>query len=97
MHHTFNGRMAVAESRRQVEDGSVVLTVDCLFYEGKLLTCDRNDIAWGQICRYLGIPTDQVTHSPMYLQTESVECIHIGLLGVGGRNNQTVSMVLCCY
>lgn len=98
MHHTFNPRMVVAESRRQVEDRNVVLTVDCLFHEGKLLTCDRNDIAWDQICRGLGISNAQVTatNSPMCLHTESVECTHMGILG-GGRNNQTVSMVLCCY
>lgn len=92
MHHTFDASTVVAESRRQVEGGNVVLTVDYLFHEGKLLTCDRNNIAWDQICRYLEIPTAQVTatNSPMYLHTESVECTQMGLLGGG-------SMVLCCY
>lgn len=99
MHHTFNDRMAVAESRRQVEDGTVNLTVDCLFYESNLLDCERNDIAWHKICNYLPVtPTPQVTatNSPMYLHTESVECTHMRLLE-GLRNNQTVSMVLCWY
>lgn len=90
MHHTFNDRQAVAESRRQVEDGNVFLTVDYLFYEGNILDCERNDNAWGQICNVLPIITVQVTasNSPMYLRTESVECTHMGLLG-GGRNNHS--------
>lgn len=61
MHHTFNPSQIVADSRRQVEDPKVYLTVDCLFYEGKLLNCDRNDIAWFEICRCLGISTSPVT------------------------------------
>ncbi|XP_028253577.1 uncharacterized protein LOC114428963 [Parambassis ranga] len=55
MHHTFNRRQVVAESRTVVDSPSVQLTVDCLFYETRLLYCNQNDIAWHDIRRFLGI------------------------------------------
>lgn len=55
MHHTFNPDHVVAPSRRQVENRSVVLTVDVLFYEDKLLNCNRNDIARHEVQRFLGV------------------------------------------
>ncbi|XP_076611625.1 uncharacterized protein LOC143335861 [Chaetodon auriga] len=55
MHHTFNPNCVVAESRRQVNNQNVRLTVDYLFHEGKLLTCSRNDHAWSEIKRFLGV------------------------------------------
>ncbi|XP_075869176.1 uncharacterized protein LOC142879672 isoform X1 [Nelusetta ayraudi] len=61
MHHTFNPNVALAESRRQVKDPNVLLTVDCLFYQSELLSCERNNTAWGQICSFLGIPSPPVT------------------------------------
>lgn len=60
MHHTFNHCTVIADSGRQVNDPNVLLTVDCLFYEGQLLSCERNDIAWDQICRSLAISSPQV-------------------------------------
>ncbi|XP_073348531.1 uncharacterized protein [Pagrus major] len=61
MHHTFDPNYVVAESRRQVANPNVCLTVDCLFYEGKLLRCDRNDIAWYEIQKAFGVPASQVS------------------------------------
>ncbi|XP_070843819.1 uncharacterized protein [Chaetodon trifascialis] len=55
MHHTFSPNYVLAESRRQVNNPSVRLTVDCLFHEGQLLTCERNDRAWSEIKRFLGV------------------------------------------
>ncbi|XP_074471209.1 uncharacterized protein LOC141755837 isoform X1 [Sebastes fasciatus] len=55
MHHTFNPDHVVAPSRRQVDNRSVVLTVDVLFYEGNLLNCNRNDIARHEVQRFLGV------------------------------------------
>uniref|UniRef100_A0A8C4NNH4 Uncharacterized protein n=1 Tax=Dicentrarchus labrax TaxID=13489 RepID=A0A8C4NNH4_DICLA len=46
MHHTFNPDQVLAESRRLVNNPNVKLTVDCLFYEDKLLTSNRNYTAW---------------------------------------------------
>lgn len=43
MHHTFNPHSVVSESKRQVNNPNVHLTVDCLFYEDKLLNCKLND------------------------------------------------------
>ncbi|CAK6982208.1 uncharacterized protein LOC122863019 isoform X3, partial [Scomber scombrus] len=54
MHHTFNDfKVVVADSRRQVNNPNVYVTVDVLFYEKKLLDCDRNRIAWGEIQSFL--------------------------------------------
>ena len=60
LHHTFNPNHVIAGSRRQVDKLNVRLTVDCLFYEGKLLKCNRNDIAWYEIQKALGVPAFQV-------------------------------------
>ncbi len=56
MHHTFDPDHVVAESRRLVEKPNIRLTVDCLFYEDKLLNCERNDIAWFDILKCIGVP-----------------------------------------
>lgn len=62
MHHTFNNKHVVAESKRQVSHPNVYLTVDFLFHEGKLLRdCTRNDIAWFDIHKFLKGPNSQVS------------------------------------
>ncbi|XP_044024965.1 uncharacterized protein LOC122863020 isoform X3 [Siniperca chuatsi] len=61
MHHTFNSDHVVAESRRLVNNPNVHLTVDCLFYEGRLLKCNRNDIALFDIKKFLGVSASQVS------------------------------------
>ncbi|CAK6982210.1 uncharacterized protein LOC121882503 isoform X1 [Scomber scombrus] len=53
MHHTFNKCQVVAESRRQVTDPNVYLTVDVLFYEKNLLNCNRNQSALLEIQIFL--------------------------------------------
>ncbi|CAJ1077905.1 uncharacterized protein LOC122863022 [Xyrichtys novacula] len=55
MHHTFDPDYITVESRRLVEDPNVVLVVDCYFHEGRLLQCDRNDIALYDIKKFLGV------------------------------------------
>ncbi|XP_035851197.1 uncharacterized protein LOC118493844 isoform X2 [Sander lucioperca] len=59
MHHTFSPDHVVAPSMRQVNNPNVLLTVDCLFYERDLLKCNRNDIAWHAVQKFLGIPLSQ--------------------------------------
>ncbi|KAM9703821.1 uncharacterized protein ACNS7B_002392 isoform 1-T1 [Menidia menidia] len=59
MHQTFDTNRVVADSRRQVNNPNVCLTVDCLFYEGKFLKCSRNDISWGDIQKLLNIPISE--------------------------------------
>ncbi|XP_035764778.1 uncharacterized protein LOC102794145 [Neolamprologus brichardi] len=54
MHHTFDPHHVVAESRRQVNNPNVHLTVDCLFFEGHLLSCNLNDTMSGDIKRFFG-------------------------------------------
>nr|XP_040016984.1 uncharacterized protein LOC120808266 isoform X5 [Gasterosteus aculeatus aculeatus] len=54
MHHTFDPHHVVAESRRQVNDARVWLTVDCLFYQNNLLPCPLNDIMQKQVVDFLG-------------------------------------------
>ncbi|XP_054473973.1 uncharacterized protein LOC129106779 [Anoplopoma fimbria] len=54
MHHTFDPEQVVAESRRQVANPNVLLTVDCLFHEHSLLNCNLNDDAWLKVEALLG-------------------------------------------
>ncbi|KAM3603580.1 uncharacterized protein V6R79_025385 [Siganus canaliculatus] len=58
MHHTHNRSAVIAESSRLVNKPNI-FTVDTLFYEGELLTCDANDKAWQQIQRHLRISPSQ--------------------------------------
>uniref|UniRef100_A0A8P4GEI3 Uncharacterized protein n=1 Tax=Dicentrarchus labrax TaxID=13489 RepID=A0A8P4GEI3_DICLA len=60
MHHTFNPKQVVANSRRLVDNPNVFLTVDCLFHYGKLLTCNCNDTAWFDLQKCLGVSDSQV-------------------------------------
>ncbi|KAM8725612.1 uncharacterized protein AB9X84_002369 [Acanthopagrus schlegelii] len=70
LHHTFNPNHIVANSSRQVTNPNVCLTVDCLFYDGKLLKSTRNDIAWYEIQKALGVPAPQISK-----QNSVVTCI----------------------
>ncbi|XP_056873353.1 uncharacterized protein LOC130516325 isoform X7 [Takifugu flavidus] len=56
MHHTFDPDLVIVESRLQELPRNVRLTVDSLFHQGRLLWCNRNDIAWNQIQKSLNIP-----------------------------------------
>ncbi|KAM9339393.1 uncharacterized protein ABDE67_017049 [Symphorus nematophorus] len=64
MHHTFSPDHVVADSRRQVDNPNVHLTVDCFFHEGRFLRCDRNEIARSEIQRFLEAPV----YEPSFLQ-----------------------------
>ncbi|TWW53870.1 hypothetical protein D4764_0126400 [Takifugu flavidus] len=56
MHHTFDPDLVIVESRLQELPRNVRLTVDSLFHQGRLLRCNRNDIAWDQIQKTFNIP-----------------------------------------
>ncbi|XP_056880304.1 uncharacterized protein LOC130520629 isoform X2 [Takifugu flavidus] len=56
MHHTFDPDLVIVESRLQELPRNVRLTVDSLFYRGRRLRCNRNDIAWNQIQKTFNIP-----------------------------------------
>ena len=60
MHHTFDPNHTVAESRRQVTNPNVRLTVDYLFHERELLDCPLNQISRGEIKNFLQISTTVV-------------------------------------
>ncbi|TWW68514.1 hypothetical protein D4764_19G0003120 [Takifugu flavidus] len=60
MHHTFDPDLVIVESRLQELPRNVRLTVDSLFYQGRLLGCNRNDIAWNQIQKTFNIPIPEV-------------------------------------
>uniref|UniRef100_A0A3Q2QJ00 Uncharacterized protein n=1 Tax=Fundulus heteroclitus TaxID=8078 RepID=A0A3Q2QJ00_FUNHE len=53
MHPAFDPNQTIADSRRHVEKPNILVTVDCLFYEGDLLRCDRNNKAMADIERVL--------------------------------------------
>ncbi|TWW53625.1 Fatty acid-binding protein, brain [Takifugu flavidus] len=77
MHHTFDPDLVIVESRLQELPRNVRLTVDSLFYQGRLLRCNRNDIAWNQIQKSLNIPipepssTKAVVDCEYYLHLDS--------------------------
>lgn len=60
MHHTFNPKNVIANSRDQVTEPNVLLTVDCFFFGRKLLTCNRNELACYEIQKFWGISPSQV-------------------------------------
>ncbi|KAK9531851.1 hypothetical protein VZT92_011253 [Zoarces viviparus] len=75
MHHTFNREYVVAESRRQVSNPNVLLTVDCLFHERNLLTCNLNDIAWHEIETLLGpSPPAEIGQSKLVMWWQDCWC-----------------------
>lgn len=62
MHHTFDTDYVAGESRRQVDNPHVRLTVDCLFYEDKLLNSNQNEIMWHEVKKFLWVsPPTQVS------------------------------------
>lgn len=61
MHHTFDPHLTFMDSSRQVSRADVRLTVDCLFYEGRLLRSNHNSVARNQIQECLGVSTSRVS------------------------------------
>ncbi|TWW53623.1 hypothetical protein D4764_0122150 [Takifugu flavidus] len=79
MHHTFDPDLVIVESRLQELPRNVRLTVDSLFYQGRLLRCNCNDIAWNQIQKTFNIPIPEPS------STKAVfDCLvnHMGVLAV---------------
>uniref|UniRef100_A0A667XM38 Uncharacterized protein n=1 Tax=Myripristis murdjan TaxID=586833 RepID=A0A667XM38_9TELE len=60
MHHTMRPDNFAGDSKRHVTRPDIVLTVDCLFFEGRFLDCDRNKIAFRDIKKKIGGPCPQV-------------------------------------
>ncbi|XP_078146170.1 uncharacterized protein LOC144542780 [Centroberyx gerrardi] len=54
MHHTMNPENFVGDSRRHVNRPDVILTVDCVFHEGRFQDCNRNKIAFNEVERLVG-------------------------------------------
>uniref|UniRef100_A0A3Q1CNR3 Uncharacterized protein n=1 Tax=Amphiprion ocellaris TaxID=80972 RepID=A0A3Q1CNR3_AMPOC len=54
MHHTFNHHHVIAASSRLVQNPNILLTVDCLFHDNKLLNCDLNNKMWHEVYNFLG-------------------------------------------
>lgn len=84
MHHTFEQNHVVAESRRLVKNSNVYLTVDFLFYEGKLLKCNHNDLAWFDVKKYLGFQvmtrfTDVIQSDLHTISVELADIVSKGL------------------
>ncbi|XP_035808586.2 uncharacterized protein LOC111575085 [Amphiprion ocellaris] len=55
MHHTFNHHCVIAASSRLVQNPNILLTVDCLFHDNKLLNCDLNSRMWHEVYNFLGV------------------------------------------
>ncbi|XP_056150626.1 uncharacterized protein LOC130125170 [Lampris incognitus] len=49
LHNTFNPDKTIVESSGMVTRQDIVLTVDCLFHDGKLLKCPRNKAAFNGV------------------------------------------------
>nr|XP_040016981.1 uncharacterized protein LOC120808266 isoform X2 [Gasterosteus aculeatus aculeatus] len=75
MHHTFDPHHLVAESRRQVNDARVWLTVDCLFYQKNLLPCPLNDIMQKQVADFLGSSSGSLV--PFWPKMGSSSCSQV--------------------
>uniref|UniRef100_H2RUL3 Uncharacterized protein n=1 Tax=Takifugu rubripes TaxID=31033 RepID=H2RUL3_TAKRU len=75
MHHTFDPHLMIVESRLQELPRNVRLTVDSLFYQGRLLWCNRNDIAWNQIKKTFNIPVPEVSKHKMFMKSYAGSCL----------------------
>lgn len=55
MHHTLDPNFVEPEGKRHVRNchPDLLLTVDCLFYEGKLLSCKHNKAAYMEIIKII--------------------------------------------
>lgn len=55
MHHTLDPNFVEPEGKRHVRNchPDLLLTVDCLFYEGKLLSCKQNKAASMEIIKII--------------------------------------------
>lgn len=86
MHHTINPHYVVSESQRQVNNQNVHLTVDCLFYEDKLLNCKLNDNLEDTLFKLFKLSVCQVTISHtdlvLHLYTMTELCAVIFLKSV---------------
>lgn len=60
MHHTFDHDYIISESRSQVKNLNVLLTVDCLFHSDRFLDCKCNDIMFDEMGKFLGVTLDQI-------------------------------------
>ncbi|MGL5761062.1 MAG: hypothetical protein ACRCXS_06580, partial [Cetobacterium sp.] len=78
---------------------NVHLTVDCLFYEGRLLECNRNDIALLDIKKFLGVSASQVMTRfndliQSGLHTINAECTDIVILRDTGSSLWSTSEMM---
>ncbi|TWW54736.1 Fatty acid-binding protein, brain [Takifugu flavidus] len=107
MHHTFDPDLVIVESRLQELPRNVRLTVDSLFYRGRRLRCNRNDIAWNQIQKTFNIPIPESgaiqrlrTHgTPKGSAGDEEDRHHLWTSGgefVEGRWDEPVTALLCC-
>lgn len=55
MHHSRFPDYIVGPSERLVTKDNVVLTVDCVFFDGNLVPSERNDQAWDQIRTFIWV------------------------------------------
>ncbi|XP_035535166.1 uncharacterized protein LOC118341091 [Morone saxatilis] len=101
MHHTFNPDQVLAESRRLVNNPNVELTVDCLFYEGKLLMCSRNNDAWSDVLMYVGVSDIQDSiqqkiynfdHWKLVLFCILLVLVYIGYKGSGNKDQEKATV-----
>ncbi|XP_029965883.1 uncharacterized protein LOC115401729 isoform X2 [Salarias fasciatus] len=68
MHHTFNPEQVIPPSRRVVTDQRVQLTLDCLFYQDDLLSCELNRNMKKNIQTFFRASRSQGTESLLYLE-----------------------------
>ncbi|XP_041661716.1 uncharacterized protein LOC121521655 isoform X2 [Cheilinus undulatus] len=83
MHHTFNKDHVVADSRWQVNDSKVLLVVDTLFFEGRPLKSNCNDIAQDEIKKFFGVRG----------RAEFIQVSSRGFIDYCVRNNMMIVMI----
>uniref|UniRef100_A0A669EYH7 Si:dkey-58f10.7 n=2 Tax=Oreochromis TaxID=8139 RepID=A0A669EYH7_ORENI len=97
MHHTFNPHSVVSESKRQVNNPNVHLTVDCLFYEDKLLNCKLNDNIEKTLLKLFKLSVYQVmisrTDLVLHIYTMTEVC---GVIFLKISDNDFLSLWTCC-
>uniref|UniRef100_A0A3P8T3H2 Uncharacterized protein n=1 Tax=Amphiprion percula TaxID=161767 RepID=A0A3P8T3H2_AMPPE len=91
MHHTFNHHHVIAASSRLVQNPNILLTVDCLFHDNKLLNCDLNSRMWHEVYNLLGVSQVKTRFTENRSLCSTSEMMH-----TLQSRNESKWLYLCC-
>ncbi|KAJ3606848.1 hypothetical protein NHX12_026367 [Muraenolepis orangiensis] len=60
LHHTYDGKKVVCTNARLMTSANLMLSVDCMFYEERMLKCDHNEREFNKIEKVVGRPRSKL-------------------------------------